>query len=217
MNENTTEGQPRTIDRRTVVKGAAWSVPAIAAAVAMPLAAASDLKASLAISDGCFQVAGVGLLPGFRVTNSGTDAYTKSITIVETIDLSAIKLDLGSNNGILSSTARSVLWATLVVQNVAGLLEGASSGVTVGSWTGSDGTAWVGTGIFASSYKKATRTVTIPAGLAAGSSGNWGQLLSINLSQLLGGSWTAAITDPTGNPPVTTGTANLPFQILGGC
>lgn len=41
MNENAAAGAPRTIDRRTVVKGAAWSVPAIAAAVAMPLAAAS--------------------------------------------------------------------------------------------------------------------------------------------------------------------------------
>ncbi len=41
MNENATAGAPRTIDRRTVVKGAAWSVPAIAAAVAMPLASAS--------------------------------------------------------------------------------------------------------------------------------------------------------------------------------
>lgn len=42
MSENESiVGAPRSIGRRTVIKGAAWTVPAIAAAVAMPLAAAS--------------------------------------------------------------------------------------------------------------------------------------------------------------------------------
>lgn len=42
MNDNNSTTAPRSIDRRTIVKGAAWSVPAIAAAVAMPMAAASE-------------------------------------------------------------------------------------------------------------------------------------------------------------------------------
>lgn len=41
MTENIKKDGARQIDRRTIVKGAAWSVPAIAAATAMPLAAAA--------------------------------------------------------------------------------------------------------------------------------------------------------------------------------
>ncbi|MBG9885076.1 hypothetical protein ABE10_00440, partial [Bacillus toyonensis] len=50
------EETSNAIPRRTIVKGAAWSVPVLAAAVAVPVAAASGtLKASLTIPSGCVQ------------------------------------------------------------------------------------------------------------------------------------------------------------------
>lgn len=215
----------KSIARRTVLKGAAWSVPVVAAAAAMPVsgAAVSNVNPSLRIDSGCFQILGVGVLPGFKVSNTGTGPYAGDITIIEKVDLSAIKLDpqltppFFNNNGALSSTARSVLWTELVVQSGGGLLEGHDSGVTVSSWTGSGGDNWIAAGVFQHSYKVATRTIHIPAGLAASGTKSWGQLISANLSQLLGGTWTATITNPTGNPPVVKAADNLPIQILGGC
>ena len=50
------EEASRAVPRRTIVKGAAWSVPVIAAAVAIPVATASGaLKASLTIPADCVQ------------------------------------------------------------------------------------------------------------------------------------------------------------------
>ncbi|MGF3055965.1 hypothetical protein [Microbacterium sp. YY-01] len=195
------------LDRRTVLRGAAWSAPVIAAAVAMPLAAASDNQANITIDSGCLQVFGGSVLPGFTVRNNGTDAYSGTITIVETIDLSSIGL----------SAARSLLWAGIGLGSLGGILEGHDRGVTVGRWQGSGGSGWLGDGIFFKSHTKATRTITITVPLDAGARKHWGQLVQINISQLLGGSWTAVITDPSGNPPVSKSAANLPFQIIGGC
>lgn len=54
---------PRQLDRRTVVKGAAWAVPAVAAAVAVPFASASqstpDCPGCLEEGVGAFTLAGV--------------------------------------------------------------------------------------------------------------------------------------------------------------
>ena len=57
--------------RRTVVKGAAWSVPVIAAAVATPLAAASTVDVGAFALDGSCGVLGV-LGPGFTLTAGPT-------------------------------------------------------------------------------------------------------------------------------------------------
>ncbi|MGV2902599.1 hypothetical protein ACNPM4_13045 [Microbacterium sp. AGC62] len=56
------------ISRRTIVKGAAWSVPVIAAAVATPLAAASgDVEVGAFSVDGDCGTLGL-LFPGFEIT-----------------------------------------------------------------------------------------------------------------------------------------------------
>lgn len=57
--------------RRTVVKGAAWSVPVIAAAVATPLAAASAVDVGAFTTAGSCGVAGL-IGPGFTLTASAT-------------------------------------------------------------------------------------------------------------------------------------------------
>lgn len=79
-------GAPRELGRRTILKGAAWSAPVIAAAVATPLAAASDpdwnasvtstCTGNLALDAGLAQdvitaiVNAVNLLPGVNVTRA---------------------------------------------------------------------------------------------------------------------------------------------------
>ena len=50
MNENEVAVPQRGLSRRSVVKGAAWSLPVIAAAVATPLAAASTVNCTVAVT-----------------------------------------------------------------------------------------------------------------------------------------------------------------------
>lgn len=76
--ENTSKG----IDRRTLVKGAAWSVPVIAAAVATPLAAAStpeQIAGRIRVTGGCIPVLGV-LVGGHTITNNNTHPVEITIT-----------------------------------------------------------------------------------------------------------------------------------------
>ena len=82
--------------RRTVVKGAAWSVPVIAAAVATPLAAASNVEVGAFALDGSCGVLGV-LGPGFTLEASATEALPVGTTI--TISGSGI-----ANIGVFSVT-----------------------------------------------------------------------------------------------------------------
>ncbi|MCK2035923.1 hypothetical protein KZC51_07220 [Microbacterium sp. SSW1-49] len=69
--------------RRTVVKGAAWSVPVIAAAVATPLAAASVADVGAFTTAGTCGVLGV-LGPGFTLTASATAPLPIGTTITIT-------------------------------------------------------------------------------------------------------------------------------------
>lgn len=69
--------------RRTVVKGAAWSVPVIAAAVATPLAAASNVEVGAFTTAGTCGVLGV-LGPGFTLTASATAPLPVGTTIAVT-------------------------------------------------------------------------------------------------------------------------------------
>ena len=66
VNDNTT----RTVRRRTVLKGAAWSVPVVAAAVATPLASASTSNPGC----GCLHLGSLGAFTAQAVTllNFGT-------------------------------------------------------------------------------------------------------------------------------------------------
>ncbi|PRB00843.1 hypothetical protein [Microbacterium sp. MYb64] len=73
----TPDSTRRTVPRRTIIKGAAWSIPVVAAAAALPTAAASCAGSSpwdIGIVGGCminFWGAGKGL-PGFTVTSAGS-------------------------------------------------------------------------------------------------------------------------------------------------
>jgi len=69
--------------RRTVVKGAAWSVPVIAAAVATPLAAASGGDIGAFALDGSCGVLGV-LGPGFTLEASATEPIPAGTTVTIT-------------------------------------------------------------------------------------------------------------------------------------
>lgn len=82
-----TRAERGMLSRRTVVQGAAWSVPVIAAAVATPLAAASGTPWNVRITSDCvLDVGGTGMLaPGFRVVaDSPTDPIPAVLPVTET-------------------------------------------------------------------------------------------------------------------------------------
>src|SRR5687767_14217638 len=91
MSEITSLAAPKaTFDRRAVVKGAAWSVPVIAAAIAAPAAAASTPQQTLSLNlvagtgfptvAGTPQMSGTGH-QGFAVSTTGA-AMTGAISVV---------------------------------------------------------------------------------------------------------------------------------------
>lgn len=194
-----TEAGSRELGRRSVIKGAAWSVPVIAAAVAAPVAAAATPPkvAGLDLSAGCVQIVGLQLLPGFSIANTGTAAYTGTITVTEKIDLTAIS----------SSFVRGTVWGILLL---GGIINGASAGITKGAWTGSGGLV----------PTVNTRTVTFTGTIAPSASIAWGTLFNVNaISNVLGLiKHTAEIISPVGNPPVVdAGPRELDGSLLGGC
>lgn len=206
-----TESAGRSFDRRTVLKGAAWSVPVLAAAIATPMASASTTpQALLDLNAGCIQVAGVSLFPGFSVNNVGDDTWAGgTITVVETIDLTGIP-------GLLGSPVRGLLWPVLAVQGIA---SGSSSGVSTGGWT-----TVQGGGVLQADLVR-QRTITINTAIAAGGRAYWGNLFDVggvlNILEGLGLEVirrSAQITNPTGNPPVVdAGPSTLSYNLLGGC
>ncbi|MGN7977313.1 hypothetical protein ACTJJ4_07035 [Microbacterium sp. 22195] len=209
MNENATAGAPRAIDRRTVVKGAAWSVPAIAAAVAMPLASASGETKTPALriyADCLLNALDVKIGQGFYVENAGTGDYAGNITVVETITLSG---------AAAAPLVRDAVWLILLVQ---GVLGGNTAGVTRGNW----GVVNSGNGITTPFKSVATRTVTISGPLAAGETRSWGILANVasgvinalGLLGLAGLQQSASITVPTGNPPVTKASDTMNWELL---
>lgn len=117
------------ISRRTLVKGAAWSMPVIAVAAATPLAAASAATASVEWTGGNTTlltltllnggpVAGLNLLPSaptdFRITN--TPGEIPNVTVAFTVaQVNAPTLSLTLGNRYLSGFApRTVPGGTIV-------------------------------------------------------------------------------------------------------
>jgi hypothetical protein len=81
------EGADAGFDRRTLVKGAAWSVPVIALAIAVPKAAASTDPWDVSLTSGCvLDGAGAAFLgPGFAVAaDSATVPIPSVLPITET-------------------------------------------------------------------------------------------------------------------------------------
>lgn len=198
---------PRQIERRTILKGAAWSAPVIAAAVAAPMAAASDNQARIRIYGDCLlSAADVKIGQGFYVENQGTDAYSGDITVVEQITLTGLAA---------APLVRDVVWGLMLIQ---GILGGNTTGVTRGSWSVQNSGSVLGGNL----KSVATRTVTLAGPLAAGETRSWGVLANavsgvVNALGLLGLAsltQTATITTPTGNPPVTKSTDALNWELL---
>ncbi|MGS0561276.1 hypothetical protein [Microbacterium aurugineum] len=98
------------VSRRTLVKGAAWSVPVIAAAVATPLAAASvadnDLvpalsgPIALSLTALGIPVATVNTVNTLTITNNGPDASTAGATAVIQYTPSLLTLSIGPVAGV---------------------------------------------------------------------------------------------------------------------
>ncbi|PQZ87711.1 hypothetical protein CQ018_17320 [Arthrobacter sp. MYb227] len=70
-----------TQNRRTIVKGAAWSVPVIAAAIAAPMAAASGETGTLVVSTNNCSGLEIASNPEFVITASGGDTATTTFNI----------------------------------------------------------------------------------------------------------------------------------------
>lgn len=93
MSENEIQNSTSGLNRRSVVKGAAWSVPVIAAAIAAPAASASVATASLAWTDSSSS------LVNLRVLDSATVVTAQVLPTVPT------EFTLTNGPGAISSTA----------------------------------------------------------------------------------------------------------------
>lgn len=102
------------INRRTVVKGAAWSVPVIAAAIAAPAASASTASTDLAVAFGGSRVINLTLLGtvGVNVTlantltisNIGSSPSTGGEKVTVTFPSALSQLTLVSSSGLATIT-----------------------------------------------------------------------------------------------------------------
>lgn len=102
----------RDVTRRTLVKGAAWSVPIIAAAVATPLAAASFTDVGAFALRGTCGVLGL-LGPGFTLQAGPTAPLPVGTTITVTgsgvANIGAFGVTGGTANvAVLSNTSRQI-------------------------------------------------------------------------------------------------------------
>ncbi|QNA91998.1 MULTISPECIES: hypothetical protein [unclassified Microbacterium] len=138
------------ISRRTIVKGAAWSVPVIAAAVATPLAAASVVDVGAFSVDGDCGTLGL-LFPGFEIT-AGPSAPLPAGTVITITATGIANVQLFSISSaladiqLLGPTSQQI---TLVADLPAG--------------TSFDARAVVGLGVGST----LTATATLPAGYTA--------------------------------------------------
>lgn len=196
MSESRTNVEWSGPDRRTIVKGAAWSVPVIAAAVGAPGASASpggDWNVS--VSAGCLLgTVGIGLLPGFTISETAAATPPATLTFVETY---RTEIPLAWAGGGVGETAANVLSDTVhlalaTVYLVAGAVGAASPGVSLGSWGSvsvtDENRVQGGFPAFAGSKTRvytATRTVTV-TGLAAGEAKGYGYLVSVAAINLEG-------------------------------
>ncbi|WP_146080628.1 MULTISPECIES: hypothetical protein [unclassified Pseudoclavibacter] len=122
--------------RRKIIKGAAWSAPIIATAVAAPFAAASE-RWNIAIGQGCLVgIAGLDLLPGFRIAETTNTLPPATLTFTQSIVYS------GSYNflfaeGAQRAAAQLIGTTNLGLYFVAGIISSLSSNATATAYSGS--------------------------------------------------------------------------------
>ncbi|PTL72932.1 hypothetical protein C1I63_08770 [Rathayibacter caricis DSM 15933] len=82
-----TENTPGSVHRRTVVAGAAWTIPVVATAIGAPLAAASGTGPTLAFTNGPYSVAACGTLKDvvMTATTDGTAAAPQGTPVTVTL------------------------------------------------------------------------------------------------------------------------------------
>lgn len=172
--------QSYDFERRKLLKGAAWSVPVIAMAIAAPAAAASTVAWNVRVSRGCgLSIAGQSGLAGFTVTNDGTEVAPGPITLT-LVDAYDTPNHFGSG-AISQANMRAQAWVGLTLFSV-DLITTRSSGVNLGGWSDVQYERigepdWLGNYRY-KAYR--TRTVTLPA-LAPGESKSIGWLLNVSI------------------------------------
>ncbi|QXQ09656.1 hypothetical protein [Paeniglutamicibacter sp. Y32M11] len=152
----------KSSSRRTIVKGAAWSVPVIAAAIAAPAASASVASATVAFTDVSANLVWLDLLNGGVASASVLGTGPQNITVINTAG--AI---VGPLTGVITIAPNS---ATLI--NLGGRPKAIGvqtlSGATVTNRTASGGTnGALGIGARADTT---TTNFTVAAGIAGGGS-----------------------------------------------
>jgi hypothetical protein len=128
------------VSRRTIVKGAAWSVPVIAAAVATPLAAASgDVEVGAFSVDGTCGTLGLGLLATGVTITAGATAPLPVGTVITLTGSGLANVGVVSVTGglasvsVVSPTTRTV---TLTAPLAAGTTLTLSTTINVSvAWT----------------------------------------------------------------------------------
>ncbi|WP_146078082.1 hypothetical protein [Subtercola sp. Z020] len=158
INEETeATGTKRLLERRTVVKTAAWSVPAIALAVAAPMAAASgdvDLGA-YRLTGTCGVLGVVG--PGFTLTAGPTEALPVGTTITISgsgvANIGVFSVSGGTANvAVLSGTSRQI---TLTSELPAGATLTARTTLSISVAFGLNAVSTLPTGYIATGAKSA--------------------------------------------------------------
>lgn len=110
--EDTTSTSSRSLSRRTLVKGAAWSVPVIAVAAATPLAAASTATnvGDFALNGTCGVLGVLG--PGFTLTAGAAPLPVGTIINVTgsgVANIGVFSVTGGTANvNVLSGTSRQI-------------------------------------------------------------------------------------------------------------
>ncbi|WP_139256869.1 hypothetical protein [Herbiconiux ginsengi] len=112
-----TEVEP-TLERRTIMKGAAWSIPVIALAVATPAAAASDVDLGAYHLNGTCGILGV-LGPGFTLTAGPTEPLPVGTTVTITgsgvANIGVFSVTGGTASiSVLSGTSRQITLTSAV-------------------------------------------------------------------------------------------------------
>lgn len=208
-----TEDSSPNIDRRSVVKGAAWSLPVIAAAVATP-AFATSAGWNISVTVGCLaNVAGLSVLPGFLIEETTNRTPITPLTFTQTVRYSGTYA-LGDLGYAAAVTAGLLLFTTyqtvaLVSSNSTRLTTTAYSTPTPVRTGTTSGTVTL----------TSTRTVTV-TGLPRSGRAGIGYLIGGGLSvgELTQFTNTLTANPDSGGSITTDNTATLPTNLLSlGC
>jgi len=152
-----TENTPGSVHRRTVVAGAAWTIPVVATAIGAPLAAASGESPTLAFTQAAYSASACSPLSGVRVTAT-TDGTTPAANQAVTITLPpGYRFADGSTSTVVTTDDSGAA----VLPDILAPLSGGASSFTASS-NGATATATVTAGSVASSIVRIDRPPLAP-------------------------------------------------------